>query len=108
MQAYVLAKLKEDWSPEQIAGRIGIDHPGLKVSHEAIYQYIYAQETANRQELIASLKRPHGKRRHKGPYRRQKKTKILKSGLHGKTSGAGRDQETVWPLGYRQLSLPKE
>jgi len=76
VRAYVLAKLKEDWSPEQIAGRIGTDHPGLKVSHEAIYQYIYAKDTAHRQELIASLKRAHRKRRHKGLYRRQKKTKI--------------------------------
>ena len=76
VQAYVLAKLKEDWSPEQIAGRIGIDHPGLKVSHEAIYQYIYAKDTANSKELIASLKRSHCKRRYKGLYRHQKKTKI--------------------------------
>jgi IS30 family transposase len=69
----VLAKLKDDWSPEQIAGRIGIVHPGLRVSHEAIYQYIYAKDTANRKELIASLKRSHCKRRHKGLYRHQKK-----------------------------------
>lgn len=39
---YTVAHLKEGWSPEQIAGRIKLD---LKqtVSHEAIYQYIYAQ-----------------------------------------------------------------
>jgi len=76
VRAYVLAKLKEDWSPEQIAGRIGIDHPGLRISHEAIYQYIYAKDTSNSKELIASLKRSHCKRRHKGLYRHQKKTKI--------------------------------
>ena len=55
---------------------IGIDHPGLRISHEAIYQYIYAKDTSNSKELIASLKRSHGKRRHKGLYRHQKKTKI--------------------------------
>lgn len=76
LRAYVLAKLKEDWSPEQIAGRIRIDHSDLKVSHEAIYQYIYAKETSNREQLIASLKRAHRMRRHKGLYRKQKKTKI--------------------------------
>lgn len=76
VRAYVLAKLKEDWSPEQIAGRIGIDHPGLRISHEAIYQYIYDKDTANCKELIASLKRSHGKRRQKGLYRQKKKTKI--------------------------------
>lgn len=31
---YVAVKLKEDWQPEQIAGRI--DKPGLSISHEAI------------------------------------------------------------------------
>ena len=28
-------------SPEQIAGRIGIDKPGLKTNYESIYQFIY-------------------------------------------------------------------
>lgn len=42
VRAYVVAHLKLRWSPEQIAGRIRLD---LKetISHEAIYQYIYAQ-----------------------------------------------------------------
>lgn len=39
---YVHAKLGEGWSPEQIAGRLYRDAK-LKISHEAIYQYIYAQ-----------------------------------------------------------------
>ncbi len=42
IRAYVHAKLKEGYSPEQIAGRIRIDL-GVTISHEAIYQYIYAQ-----------------------------------------------------------------
>lgn len=39
---YVVSHLLRRWSPEQIAGRIKID---LKesLSHEAIYQYVYAQ-----------------------------------------------------------------
>jgi len=40
---YVITHLKQRWSPEQIAGRIEIDYPGLAISHEAIYQYIYHQ-----------------------------------------------------------------
>lgn len=39
---YVVNHLKEKWSPEQIAGRIKIDL-NEQISHEAIYQYIYAQ-----------------------------------------------------------------
>lgn len=40
---YVASHLKLRWSPEQIAGRIKQDIPGCRISHEAIYQYIYHQ-----------------------------------------------------------------
>jgi len=39
---YVIKQLKERWSPEQIAGRIKKDI-GETISHETIYQFIYAQ-----------------------------------------------------------------
>jgi len=42
IRKYVLEKLKLRWSPEQIAGRMK-QETGYKVSHEAIYQFIYAQ-----------------------------------------------------------------
>ena len=73
---YVETKLKLDWSPDQIAGRLKIDHPSLSISHESIYQYIYDKATANREELIQNLRRAHKKRHKKGLYRRTKKTKI--------------------------------
>src|SRR3989338_5418181 len=38
---YVEAKLQLYWSQEQIAGRLKLDYPRHRVSHEAIYQYIY-------------------------------------------------------------------
>lgn len=42
IRQYAVSHLREGWSPEQIAGRIAIDlHE--RISHEAIYQYIYAQ-----------------------------------------------------------------
>lgn len=63
---YVVSKLNQDWSPEQIAGRIEIDWPGLSISHEAIYQYIYHPSTPNRQELIGCLRRSHRRRKRKG------------------------------------------
>lgn len=40
---YVVAELKKRTSPEQIAGRIKEEIPGAAISHEAIYQFIYAQ-----------------------------------------------------------------
>lgn len=74
--SYMTARLKEGWSPELIAGRIGMDQPGLSISHEAIYQYIYHPDTENRQELIQCLRRAHRKRRNKGIGRKERKTKI--------------------------------
>ncbi|MFO7650233.1 MAG: helix-turn-helix domain-containing protein [bacterium] len=41
IRSYVEDKLKDSWSPELIAGRIRLDRPGSKVSHETIYQYVY-------------------------------------------------------------------
>ena len=74
--SYVTAKLAEGWSPEQIAGRISMDHKDLTISHEAIYQYIYHPETNGRQELIWCLRRAHRKRKCKGTGRDAGKTKI--------------------------------
>jgi transposase, IS30 family len=42
IREYVITHLKDGWSPEQISGRI-YKAIGHKISHEAIYQYIYAQ-----------------------------------------------------------------
>lgn len=41
LRAYVEAQLTLGWSPEQIAGRLPLEHPGWALSHEAIYQYVY-------------------------------------------------------------------
>lgn len=42
VKTYVLSKLKEGWSPEQIAGRLKMERGYSVVSHESIYQYIYS------------------------------------------------------------------
>lgn len=76
IRLYVVSQLKEDLSPELIAGRVRTDYPGLSISHEAIYQYIYHPQTSNRIELIDCLRRAHRKRRKKGPGRKERKTKI--------------------------------
>lgn len=40
---YVRKHLREDqWSPEQIAGRLPIDHPENSVHFETIYRYVYS------------------------------------------------------------------
>jgi IS30 family transposase len=70
IEVYVRSMLKDGWSPELIAGRIELDQPGLSISHEAIYQYIYHPDTEYRQGLIQCLRRAHRKRRNKGIGRR--------------------------------------
>lgn len=48
---YVREQLqKERLSPEQIAGRITLDHPNLHIVHETIYQSIYAKK--NKQDKL--------------------------------------------------------
>lgn len=75
-ESYVLEKLSLGWSPEQIAGRISMEHSGLSISHEAIYQYVYHPRTEERDELIRCLRRGHRKRKTKGVGRKERKTKI--------------------------------
>lgn len=41
----IAALLREDWSPEQIAGRLRREAT-LRISHETIYRYIWAQKCA--------------------------------------------------------------
>jgi len=76
---YVSDKLKISWSPEQIAGRLCLDYPEHKISHEAIYQYIYFQVNRNGygylkpncEDLRIYLKRRHKRRIPKGARRGQ-------------------------------------
>jgi IS30 family transposase len=76
IRQYVKNSLEKGWSPEQISGRIRIDHPGNLINHEAIYQYIYHPQNPHRLEMINLLRRAHKKRRNKGIGRKERKTKI--------------------------------
>ena len=53
-----------------------MDCPGMKISHEAIYQYLYDKKTGDSEDLIKLLRRGHKKRKAKGVNRKQRKTKI--------------------------------
>ena len=47
---YVAARLRQAWSPEQIAGRLLLDYPDsprMHISHEAIYRAIYLNSGHN-------------------------------------------------------------
>lgn len=74
---YMREKLREGWSPAQISGRIGIDHKGLSISHEAIYQYIYSLGRQKCKEFTAYLRCAHKRRKQKGQRKSGRHPKIL-------------------------------
>jgi len=82
IREYVANKLKANYSPEQIAGRLKVDYPEYEISHEAIYQFIYAQYYRQGYgDCVGDDLRIYLKRRHKARYRkhapfRQKRLKI--------------------------------
>ena len=71
IQKYVEQHLKLGWSPEQIAGRLPIDHPGRRISYETIYQFIFKTRRDLTQYLQCGRKQ---RRKRKDP--RQKRVLI--------------------------------
>lgn len=66
IRCYVTRKLKQGWSPEQIAGRLSIEYPALSISHEAIYQYLYDSRVRQNNDFVPYLPRAHKRRQLKG------------------------------------------
>jgi len=44
LKKFVIRHIKEDWSPEQIAGNLRDQAGKMIISHETIYQFIYSEE----------------------------------------------------------------
>jgi IS30 family transposase len=76
VREYVRNKLKAHWSPELIAGRIRLEHPGCSVSHETIYQYVYHLGEPDRAEYVRCLLRSHVRRRKRGTLKAARKSRI--------------------------------
>jgi len=65
LRGYVEHKLREDWSPEQIAETLPLDYPRdrtMRTSHETIYTFVYADKRTHG-TLYTHLRRAHRKRR---------------------------------------------
>src|SRR6266498_2861734 len=59
LRAVVCAQLRAGWSPASIAGRLPVAYPGdqaCRVSHEAIYQWVYAQPVSGLARQLISLR----------------------------------------------------
>jgi len=78
LRAYVYEKLKQEWSPEEIAVRIRKEYHKditMRISHESIYQHLYCLPRGElKQELMAGLRRErkHRLSRQASHYRRQR------------------------------------
>jgi transposase, IS30 family len=70
--SYTISHLKLGWSPEQIAGRIPKDIPGLAISYETIYQYVYKQG----ESLVKLLPRKKPKRQKRAGVNQSRKVMI--------------------------------
>lgn len=80
VRTYVKEKMKLGWSPEQISLRLPLEHPDHEISHEAIYQFVYAQVRRGGngkvkegcEDLRPYLARRHTRRQKKGFRQAQK------------------------------------
>ena len=70
LRDYVIAKLTKRWSPREIVKRMAEDYPDnrrMRISHEAIYQYIYVlPRGALKATLIKGLRQERKYRRKQG------------------------------------------
>jgi IS30 family transposase len=71
LRRYVIDKLVQAWSPEQVSGRLWLEfagQPRMRISPETIYRSLYADETIGRIG-IGSLRRRRPRRRKRGERR---------------------------------------
>lgn len=66
LREYIIRRIKQNWSPEQIAGRLKQEYSRTMISKDSIYKFIYNE----RNDLVKYL------RCQKGKYRRRYGTRI--------------------------------
>lgn len=70
LRMYVLAGLRRRWSPREIVRYMKVEYPldmTMRISHEAIYQYIYVLPRGSlKKELVLALRQERKYRRKKG------------------------------------------
>ena len=78
LRSYIVRKIKLNWSPEQISGRLKVEYPNDKtkqIGKDSIYKYIYNE----RPDLVKCLRCQKGKyRRRYGTRIREKQREALK------------------------------
>lgn len=67
---HVIHRIKKDWSPEEIVGRLELEYPGdetMRLSAECIYQWIF-KDAQQGGYLYRHLRRHHKRRRKQAKY----------------------------------------
>lgn len=98
IRSYTHEKMKLGWSPEQISIRLPLEHRGNTISHEAIYQYVYAQVRRGGNgsvkdgcaDLRPYLPRRHMRRQHKGFRRAQRAERPILPSIEDRPAIVGR------------------
>jgi len=97
LRAYVHSGLKKHWSPNEIVKRLKMQYPqdtSMKISHEAIYQYIYVLPRGElKKELISCLRQERKYRRMK--HGRRTKTEQSRGKIADMLSIEERPQEVA-------------
>lgn len=89
--AYVTERLRDGWSPDQIAGRLNRDHPNdphFWITAETIYRWIYRPEHVKRDDPWYEYLRRKQKRRKK-----YKGRKVHRAGIPDRVSIHARPEE---------------
>jgi IS30 family transposase len=96
LRKFVTSKLKQNWSPQQIAGwlrREFVDDLAMQVSHETIYRTLFVQaRNALKKELLGHL-RTH--RSHRQPRKPRKGTSAIVDGISIRERPAEADDRAV-------------
>jgi IS30 family transposase len=80
----VITKLKDGWSPEQIAGRLNIEpRAPYRICHETIYQYVYSK-SGQSQELGRYLPERRKKRKPRYARKARDRTFPLETSIHNR------------------------
>lgn len=83
LKEYIYSKLNIEWSPEEVAKRIGLDYPedkAMRISHETIYHHLYCLPRGElKRELMRGLRHERKMRQPRiyAHYRRQKIQDII-------------------------------
>ncbi|CAM4395164.1 MAG: IS30 family transposase ISAeca1 [Legionellaceae bacterium] len=85
LKKYIVEKLQEGWSPEQISGRLKSEKGISVISYETIYGYIYSKQGIT-DELHIHLKRQHKKRQSKGGRKLKRMVIPNRTSIHDRPS----------------------